>query len=244
MQIAQQVVSLARSLRNNVRLKVRQPLLEIIVASPSKSVRNAIMDSAEIIKEEINVKEISTIEKSSELVVRKVKPHFKKLGPKVGKMMKKVADILVNLNEETVTHLESSGEITLDVEGSQVHVLKDDVEFIEEIKQENLVVAREGNNLVALNISITDELEMEGMAREFVNRIQNLRKEAGFEVTDRIIISYDAPEKIRNAIVKLTDYIMSETLAVEINSPTEGGDIQKEIEINGMKLVASLKKKK
>jgi len=177
-------------------------------------------------------------------VIRKVKPHFKKLGPKVGKLMKKVADILVNLNEETVNHLESAGEITLDVEGSQVHILRDDVEFHEEIKKENLVIGREGNILIALNTHITEELEMEGLAREFVNRVQNLRKEAGFEVTDRIIISYDAPEKIRNAIDKLTDYIMSETLAVEIISPTEGGDIQKELEINGIKLVASLRKKK
>ena len=244
MQIAQQVVSIARSLRNNVRLKVRQPLSEIIVASPSKSVREAVADTGAIIKEEINVKNIITIEKSSEIVVWKVKPHFKKLGPKVGKLMKKVADILVNLNEKTVNHLESAGEITLDVEGSQVHILRDDVEFHEEIKKENLVLGREGNILIALNTNINEELEMEGMAREFVNRIQNLRKEAGFEVTDRIIISYDAPEKIRNAIDKLTDYIMSETLAVEIISPTEGGDIQKELEINGIKLVASLKKKK
>ncbi|MCK5453803.1 MAG: class I tRNA ligase family protein, partial [Calditrichia bacterium] len=244
MQIAQQVVSIARSLRNNVRLKVRQPLSEIIVASPSKSVREAVADSGAIIKEEINVKNIITIEKSSEIVVWKVKPHFKKLGPKVGKLMKKVADILVNLNEKTVNHLESAGEITLDVEGSQVHILRDDVEFHEEIKKENLVLGREGNILIALNTNIDEELEMEGMAREFVNRVQNLRKEAGFEVTDRIIISYDAPEKIRNAIDKLTDYIMSETLAVEIISPTEGGDIQKELEINGIKMVASLKKKK
>jgi isoleucyl-tRNA synthetase len=244
MQIAQQVVSLARSLRNNVKLKVRQPLSEIIVASPSKSVREAVAEAGAIIKEEINVKDIITIEESSEIVVRKVKAHFKKLGPKVGKLMKKVADILLNLNEETVNHLESSGEITLDVEGSQIHILRDDVEFHEEIKKEYLAVGRDGNILVALNTQIDEELEMEGMAREFVNRVQNLRKEAGFEVTDRIIISYDAPEKIRNAIDKLTDYIMSETLAVEIISPTEGGDIQKELEINGIKLVVSLKKKK
>ncbi len=243
MRIAQQVVSLARSLRNNAKVKVRQPLSEMIVASPGKSVRKAVTESIPVIKEELNVKNIIVIEQASDIVIRKVKPLFKKLGPKVGKLMKRVAEIVENLNEETVSHLDSTGEIMLDVDGTQIHILKDDVEFYEEMKKENLVVGREGQILVALDTTIDEELELEGIAREFVNRIQNLRKEAGFDVTDRIIISHDAPEKIRNAIDKLTDYIMSETLAVEINSNMDGENIRKEIDINGIKLVASLKKK-
>ncbi|MBN2366389.1 MAG: isoleucine--tRNA ligase [Calditrichaeota bacterium] len=243
MRIAQQIVSIARSLRNDVRLKVRQPLQELIVASPSKSIRQAVLETSDIIREEINIKKISTMEKSTDIVLKKAKPIYKQLGPKVGKLMKLVAEIIENLNEETIRHLEETGEITLDVERSQIHVSRDDVEIYEEMRKENLVVSREGNILVALNTEITPELEMEGIAREFVNRIQNLRKEAGFEVTDRISVFYEAPEKIHNAIEHLADYIMSETLAVELNASVDGGIIKKEISINGINLIVSLEKK-
>ena len=157
--------------------------------------------------------------------------------------MKKAAEIVENLREDTLAHLEETGQITLDIEGTQVYLDMNDVEFYEELKQENLVVEREGNILIALNTHISPVLEMEGIAREFINRVQNLRKEAGFDVTDRIEISYDAPEKIRNAITELSDYIMTETLALKIDTTVNGGTIKKAITINGVDLTVSLKKK-
>ncbi len=242
MRNAQLVVSIARAIRNETKLKVRQPLSEMIVATPSKSVRESIEKVAHIIKDEINVKRINIISNASEIVSRKAKPLYKHLGPKAGKLMKKVAEIIENLSEETVEHLEKTGQLTLNVDGTQIHISSDDVEFYEEMKKEDFAIGREGGILVALNTRITPELESEGIAREFVNRIQNLRKDAGFEVTDRIIIGYQAPEKIRNAIENLADYIMSETLARQMIPATDGGEIRKEISINGMDLVVVLKK--
>ncbi len=240
MQIAQQVVRLARSLRNNARLKVRKPLRRLIIASQSQSVRESVAQASEIIKDEINVKDIEIIEEARDIVLKRVKPKFKQLGPKVGKSMKKVAEIISNLNEETVNHLEYNGEIKIDIEGTQVHLLSEDVEIYEEIRQENLIVEREGNILIALDTHMTPELEMEGIAREFVNRIQNVRKEAGFAVTDRIIISYQAPEKIRNAVTRLADYIMSETLAIQMKDSMDEGEVKKDLKIDEMSLTVSL----
>lgn len=242
MRNAQLVVSIARAIRNETKRKVRQPLSEMIVVSPSKSVRESIEKVAHIIKDEINVKKISIISNASEIVSRKAKPLYKHLGPKAGKLMKKVAEIIENLSKDSLDHLEKTGQLTLNVDGTQIHISRDDVEFYEEIKKEDLAIGREGGILVALNTRITPDLESEGIAREFVNRIQNLRKDAGFEVTDRIIIGYQAPEKIRHAIENLADYIMSETLARQMIPATDGGEIKKEISINGMDLVVVLKK--
>jgi isoleucyl-tRNA synthetase len=242
MRIAQQVVSLARSLRNNAMIKVRKPLRELIIASPSKSVRDSVALTAEIIKDEINIKKLSVIENASDIVLKKAKPKYKQLGPKVGKLMKKVADIISNLKEETLLHLEESGEIKIDIEGTQIHILAEDVEIFEEIKRDNVIVAREGNILIALDTQITPELEREGLAREFVNRVQNLRKEAGFDVTDRIVIYYRAPEKIHNAVQYLADYIMTETLAIRLESSRDESKMKKDLKIDGMSLTISLEK--
>jgi isoleucyl-tRNA synthetase len=193
--------------------------------------------------DEINIKEIQVIEKSSNIVLKRAKPQYKQLGPKVGKLMKKVAEIIANLKEDTIAHLEKNGEITLDIEGSQIRVTGDDVEIYEEIKEANLVLERDGNILIALDTSMTPELEMEGIAREFINRIQNLRKEAGYEVTDRIIISYKAPEKIHNAISELVDYIMTETLALEVLPSIDEGEIKKDLKIDDMSMRVSLRRK-
>lgn len=242
MRIAQQVVSLARSLRNNAMIKVRKPLRELIIASPSQSVRDSAALTAEIIKDEINVKKLSIIEKTSDIVLKKAKPKYKQLGPKVGKLMKKVADIISNLKEETLLHLEESGEIKLDIEGTQIHISLDDVEIFEEIRRDKVIVVREGNILIALDTHITPELEKEGLAREFVNRVQNLRKEAGFDVTDRIMIYYNAPEKIHNAVQHLADYIMTETLATSLESSMDESKMKKDLKIDGMSLTISLEK--
>jgi isoleucyl-tRNA synthetase len=234
MQVAQRIVGLARSVRNTVKLKVRQPLARIIVSSESKSVRESAMKMASIIQDEINVKRVEVIEKESDIVKIRTRPLYKKLGPKAGKMMKMVADIIENLNQDTIERLQKQGDIVIDLEGSQIHVTTEDVEFFEEKKDDNFEFERESNILIALDTRMTEELEMEGIAREFVNRVQNLRKDAGFEVTDRITINHQAPEKINNAISKMSDYIKTETLATRIQKDLVDGDIRREIKINDL----------
>ena len=234
MQVAQRIVGLARSVRNTVKLKVRQPLARIIVSSESKSVRESAMKMASIIQDEINVKRVEVIEKESDIVRVGTRPLYKKLGPKAGKMMKMVADIIENLNQDTIERLQKQGDIVIDLEGSQIHVTTEDVEFFEEKKDDNFEFERESNILIALDTRMTEELEMEGIAREFVNRVQNLRKDAGFEVTDRITINHQAPEKINNAISKMSDYIKTETLATRIQKDLVDGDIRRKIKINDL----------
>ncbi|MEJ2635123.1 MAG: isoleucine--tRNA ligase [Calditrichia bacterium] len=242
MRVAQEVVSLARAMRNEVRIKVRQPLSRLIVASVSKSTREAALQMVAIIKDEINVKNVEVTEKISDIVLKKARPQYKQLGPRVGKLMKKVAEIIENLNEESVNRLESAGEITLDLEGSQIHVFPEDVEIYDEKKNEDLAVGREGQLVVALDTRLNAQLKSEGVAREFVNRIQNLRKEAGFEVTDRINIYFDAQKEISEAIRNLDDYIKTETLALEVAPVFKKADISKEININEEKILVSLKR--
>ncbi len=242
MRVAQEVVSLARAMRNEVRIKVRQPLSRLIMASVSKSTREAALQMAAIIKDEINVKNVEVTEKISDIVLKKARPQYKQLGPRVGKLMKKVAEIIENLNEESVNRLESAGEITLDLEGSQIHIFPEDVEIYDEKKDEDLAVGREGQLVVALDTRLNAQLKSEGVAREFVNRIQNLRKEAGFEVTDRINIYFDAQKEISEAIGNLDDYIKTETLALEVAPVFKKGDISKEININEEKILVSLKR--
>lgn len=242
MQVAQQVVSLARALRNETHIKVRQPLQELIVASPSKTMRSAVRRMETTIKEEINVKKIAFADDSTELVVRKAKPNFKLLGPRFGKMMNTIADIIKNWKDEEIGKLHEDGKMKMYVEGQEVVIHPEDVELVEE-NLGNYAVARDGNLMVALNLEITPELEREGISREFVNRIQNLRKESKLEVTDRIDIYYQAPQKVHQAVQELSEYIKSETLAVRlIDRLPDGGGEATEISINSEKLSIAIKK--
>ncbi len=242
MQVAQEVVSLGRAMRNEVKIKVRQPLSKVIVASPGESIREAVLRMESIIKDEINLKKVEVTERIGDIVTRKARPLYKKLGPRAGKLMKKVAEVIENLNEDSILHLQDTGELTLDIEGTQIRIYNEDVEIYEEKKSEEMAVGRDSRLVVALDTRITPELEEEGIAREFVNRVQNLRKDTGFEVTDRIKISYTAPPKIDNAIRKLTEYIKSETLAVEIAPAINEREAATEISIISEKLFVSLEK--
>ncbi len=244
MEVAQKVVSLARAIRNEVKIKVRQPLPRLIVASQSASTRQAAVDMADIIREEINVKSIEVADDIGHLIAKKAKPNFKKLGPRMGKLMKPVAAAIQQMDEASISRLEEMGEISFPVGDQEVTIYRDDVEILEEKKNPALEVAREGNIAVALDTTITPELEKEGIAREFVNRVQNLRKEAGFEVTDRIEIAVQAPEKVANAIQEMAEYIKSETLALDIQFSLDNGEISREISIMGETFPVVLKKKK
>ena len=242
MAVAQRVVSLARALRNEVKIKVRQPLSRVIVGAPGKSTRQSALSMAEIIREEINVKNVEVTDSIGDLVLKKAKPQFKQLGPKVGKLMKKVAEIITNLSEETICHFEEKGELTLDVEGTPVHLTEGDLEIVEEKKSEDLAIMRDSELVIGLDTRLTPELEAEGIAREFVNRVQNLRKEAGFEVTDRISIFFESDAKFANAILNLADYIKAETLALQIKPEFQEGMISKELQIRDVKFRVSIQR--
>ncbi len=241
MRVAQQVVSLARALRNETKIKVRQPLPRVVVASQSKSVREAVLDMAPIIQDEINVKSVEVREKIEDLIVKRARPNFKTLGPRLGKLMKKVAEIVQNLEPEEIERMENDGQLTLEVDGHTVHLFKEDVEIVEE-KKGDLEVLRDGQLVVGLDTRITPELQMEGLAREFVNRIQNLRKEANFAVTDRIQIFFQGTNELAQAVKALNDYIKTETLAVDIVPELQKGEIEKEMTINKIPFRVALKK--
>jgi isoleucyl-tRNA synthetase len=175
---------------------------------------------------EVNVKDIKFVDDSSGILVKRIKPDFKKLGPKCGKSMKEVAALLQNISQENISELEKNGNIKLNIGGLDIVVEKADVE----IQSEDIpgwLVANNDNLTVALDITITDELQKEGIAREFVNRIQNLRKSAGFDITDKIKVKIEKLDVINTAITAYSDYIATQTLATEIvltekvNNPTE-----------------------
>ena len=222
MAIAQKVVRMTRALRNETRIRVRQPLSELIVSCRNQDVLKAVEEMSDIIKEEINVKTLKATTRLDALVTRSAKPNFKTLGPRFGKAMKAVAQHIQQLSEVEIDTLETTGEITIHLNGATEKITIDDVE-IRETQVGNMAVTREGDMVIGLNTEITPELEKEGIAREFVNRVQNLRKDAGFDVQDRIKIYFDAPEKITEAIVTNSDYIAHETLAKSIiNNISEG----------------------
>ncbi len=222
METAQKVVKIARALRNESRIKVRQPLQELVISSADKTVLSDVQKMAEIIKEEINVKSITAVDKVDDLVSRSAKPDFKKLGPRFGKSMKDVTVAIRNWSDEEIKQLESEGAVSIEVAGKPENIQLEEVEIVDEPKQD-IIVARDGDLIVGLNTVISAELEMEGIAREFVNRVQNLRKESKLEVQDRIEIYFDASDKVTKATQQMSAYIMSETLAVKLNNELVNG---------------------
>ncbi len=220
MAAAQTIVFLARSLREKSKIRVRQPLSRILVPVDSAEDRRNLQKVENIIKEEINVKAIEYISGETEIVKRSAKPDFKVIGKKFGKLTQKVAAGIKEFGEKQVKTLEKGGTITLDLNGEKAEILLEDIEIVSE-DIEGWLVASDENITVALDTQLNDELINEGLAREFVNRIQNLRKQSGFEVTDRIEIKYNAGETIRKAVQAEKDYIMNETLAENIEFSEE-----------------------
>ncbi|MBO4332152.1 MAG: isoleucine--tRNA ligase [Paludibacteraceae bacterium] len=224
--MAQDISSMALSLRKKENIKVRQPLSQIMVPVLSEHERESILAVDDLIKSEINVKNIKLVDDSAGMLVKRLKPDFKKLGPKCGKSMKSVANILTNIDQQSIAKLEKEGQLELDVEGLKVVVEKADVE----IKSEDIpgwLVANNGDLTVALDIQLTPELVKEGVAREFINRIQNIRKSSGFDITDKISVKIERNEKVNDAVADFADYIGAQTLAKSVElvdkvaNPTE-----------------------
>ena len=224
--MAQDISSMALSLRKKENIKVRQPLSQIMVPVLSEHERESILAVDDLIKSEINVKNIKLVDDSAGMLVKRLKPDFKKLGPKCGKSMKSVANILTNIDQQSIAKLEKEGQLELDVEGLKVVVEKADVE----IKSEDIpgwLVANNGDLTVALDIQLTPELVKEGVAREFINRIQNIRKSSGFDITDKSSVKIERNEKVNDAVADFADYIGAQTLAKSVElvdkvaNPTE-----------------------
>lgn len=216
MDIAQKVVYITRSMRAKANLKVRQPLAKIMIAV-DKAKRDAVKKMEDVILEEVNIKELVVLEDDAGIVNKSAKPNFKSIGPKYGKIVKVVANAIRELDNDTVLKLEAEGSLPLDVDGENVTITIDDVEIIS-TEIEGWVVETEEAVTVAIDSELTDELIAEGYSREFVNRVQNMRKDFGLDLMDRISIGFSGDEKLIKSIEMFTDYISNETLATTITS--------------------------
>ena len=232
MEIAQKISSMTLGLRRKVNIKVRQPLSKILTPAPDKNFREQIETVKDLILAEVNVKEIEYIDDTSSLLVKKVKPDFKKLGPRYGKLMKEISEAIAALSQQEIIAFENDKKHELNLKGESVVIAIDDVEIISE-DIAGWQVANEGRLTVALDVTITDELRYEGIAREFVNRIQNIRKEIGLDVTDKITVKIEDSDSVREAVKRHSAYIGSQTLATSITLNNDlSGNAVREIDID------------
>jgi len=215
MEKAQTISSLVLSIRQKEKIKVRQPLQRIMIPVLDDVQRREIEAVAELIKTEVNVKEIELIDDASGILVKKIKPNFKVLGPRFGQDMKKIAQAVGMFSQEDIQKIEREGEISLEIENKSIILQLEEVEISSE-DIEGWLVASAGGLTVALDVTINEDLKQEGIARELVNRIQNLRKESGFEVTDKIDIKVLKDGFIEKAIESNMNYIKTETLTADL----------------------------
>jgi isoleucyl-tRNA synthetase len=215
MGIAQDVSSMVLALRRKVNIKVRQPLQAIMIPVSSDRMKEAIEAVKGLILNEVNVKELNFVDNSGGILVKKVKPDFKKLGPRYGKIMKSIATALQTIPQEDIAKFENDGVYNMTIDGQEVIINRDDVEIISE-DIPGWLVSNQGNLTVALDIMVTDELKNEGLARELVNRVQNIRKSSGFDITDKITVQVLSNENIDQAIKEYSEYIKKQVLAESI----------------------------
>ena len=212
---ARTIASLALSLRKKEQIKVRQPLQKIMIPVRNTLEKEAIERVADLIKAEINVKQIELLDDASAILVKEIKPNFKTLGPRFGKNMKDVANFIQRLDKENIQTLETGKEIPFDLNGTTLSISSEDV-IIQSKDIEGWLVANNAGMTVALDIQLTPELVQEGIARELINRLQNLRKDTGLEVTDKIILYLEEDVVLNEVLFQHQNYIQQETLAVEV----------------------------
>ena len=228
MQVAQDITSMVLALRRKVNIKVRQPLQCIMIPVVDEEQRTHIEAVKTLIMNEVNVKEIKFVDGAAGVLVKKVKCDFKKLGPKFGKQMKAVAAAVAEMSQEAIAELEKNGSYTFVLDGAEAVVEAADVEiFSEDIP--GWLVANEGRLTVALEVTVTEELRREGVARELVNRIQNIRKSSGFEITDKINITLSKNTQTDDAVNEYKDYICNQVLATSL---TLADEVQEGTELN------------
>lgn len=214
MSMAQKITSMTLALRRKVNIKVRQPLQQIMIPAVSESQKAHVEAVKDLIMNEVNVKDIRFVE-GEDILVKSVKCNFRTMGKKYGKLMKGVAARINSLDQHEISELEKNGHLTIDVEGQQLVIDATDVDIISE-DIPGWLVSNEGNLTVALEVELNDELVKEGTARELINRIQNLRKDSGLEITDRIKVTIAPDENTNSAIEAYSDYIKGQVLADEI----------------------------
>jgi isoleucyl-tRNA synthetase len=242
MDIAQKVSSMILGLRRKVSIKVRQPLARIMVPVPDKDFRDKFEAVKDLILAEVNVKNVEYIDDTSSVLVKKIKPNFKALGPRYGKLMKEISNVINALTPAEISAFEKNGTHKAVVSGQQVDLTTEDVEIISE-DIPGWQVANEGKLTVALDITVTDDLRYEGIAREFVNRIQNIRKENGYDVTDKITVLIENHEWVREAITRHAAYIGSQTLATNVSLTSDFiGMKANDVEIEEVTVKVAVKK--
>ena len=241
MQLAQDASSLLLSLRKKVNIKVRQPLQKVLIPVLNKSMEEQLRRVEDLIKTEVNVKEVQYLSDTEGFIKKKIKPNFVALGKKLGPKMKAVSSALAAFTQDDILKIEKERQYSLSIDGEAVTLQLSEVEITSE-DIPGWTVANKGSLTVALDITLTPELENEGNAREFVNRIQKIRKESGFELTDRIVVKVAASNGLKNSLAQFNDYICAEILAdkLELVPEIEDGT---EIEINDISLKVIVLKK-
>ncbi len=220
MDIAQRLSSMVLALRRKVNIKVRQPLTKILIPVLDQDMARHIEAVKALIMGEVNIKDIELLSDTTGIITKRIKLNFKNFCQRYAKLAKQTAALAATFTQEQIAEIESSAETTLEVGGEQVTVTPADFEITSE-DMPGWLVASEGKLTVALDITLTDELRREGVARELINRIQNIRKDSGFEVTDKIRVEIEAKELVAGAIEHFADYIASQTLAVEVKASAE-----------------------
>ena len=221
MDMAQRITSMVLALRRKVNIKVRQPLAQIMIPAIDATQKKHIEAVADLIKHEVNVKDLTFVEGQG-ILVKKVKCNFRVMGKKFGKLMKQVAAQMDALSQEEIAALEAAGEFNFELEGQPIKVEAADVEIISE-DIPGWLVSNEGNLTVALEVELTEELRREGMARELINRIQNLRKETGLEITDRISVIIEPQADAAAAVESFGELIKAQVLANDITLAENNG---------------------
>jgi len=236
MRMAREVVSLCRSARNEAGLRVRQPLERVIIVISGQRRQDAVGQLEKLILEEINVHNIEFEDDLSQLLEKKATPVFKSLGPKFGAQVNQVAEIIRGFSLSEIDRLENGEKISITVDrGKHGEVEREDVEIVSEARS-GLAVQSEGDLTIALDTKLNEDLVSEGLAREFINRVQNMRKSAGFQVTDRINVCYEASSTIHRAIRQKADYIRAEILAVSMIDSFKEGTFNQKLEIEQDKI--------
>ncbi len=241
MELAQQISSMVLSLRKKSNNRVRQPLNKIMIPVLDEKFKQQVKAVEKLILSEVNVKTIEYITEDNGILVKKIKPNFKSLGPRYGKLMKQIAAAVNGFGQDDIKKLEQEKTFKLNINGEEVTITTDDVEITTE-DIPGWMVANQGNLTVALDISVTPELRNEGLARELVNRVQNLRKEMGLEVTDHIKLVIEKNQDTDEAFSAFNDYICSETLAETMFVDKIEGNANEQELINGIKVKLAIEK--
>ena len=241
MEAAQLISSLVLSLRKKANIRVRQPLSKIMIPVANEEMKAQIEKVSHLIKSEVNIKEIEFLSPDNNILVKNVKPNFKTLGKKYGKQMKQIQAYFTNMSQEEIHQFEKNNGTHLDVDGVDVELTLEDA-LISTQDIPGWAVTSQDDLTVALDMTITDELMQEGLAREIVNRVQNLRKTGGFEVTDRIELLIEMNDKIKDAVDKFGDYICTETLAT-ITKVDALDSVEAEELVEGVNVKLMIKKK-